>query len=62
MRPILSDQVGFGSGDRNGHYSIGEPPCASSTTLGSRNSAPLSSNPPASFTITGWFADERIDH
>jgi hypothetical protein len=62
MRPILSDQIDFGAGDRNGLYSIGEPQCASSTTLGSRNSAPLSSNPPASFTITGWFADERIDH
>ena len=62
MRPVLSDQRDFGDGDRNGLYSIGEPQCGSNKTLGSRTSAPLSIDPPASFTITGWIADEHIDH
>jgi hypothetical protein len=62
MRPVLSDQSDFGDGDRNGLYSIGEPQCASSKTLGSRTSAPLRTDPPASYTITGWIADEHIDH
>jgi len=62
MRPVLHDQSDFGDGDRNGLYSIGEPQCSSSGTLGSRTSASLSTDAPASFTITGWVADERIDH
>lgn len=62
MRPVLSDQRDFGDGDMNGLYSIGEPQCGSNKTLGSRTSAPLSIDPPASFTITGWIADEHIDH
>ena len=62
MRPVLSDQSDFGDGDRNGLYSIGKPQCSSRGTLGSRSSAPLGTGPPASFTITGWIADEHIDH
>jgi len=62
MRPVLSNQSDFGDGDRNGLYSIGEPQCSSSETLGSRTSASLGTDPPASFSVTGWVADERIDH
>jgi hypothetical protein len=62
MRPVLSDQSDYGDGDRNGLYSIGKPQCSSRGTLESRTSAPLGTDPPASFTITGWIADEHIDH
>ncbi len=62
MRPALTSQSDYGDGDRNGLYSIGQPQCASHRTLGSRTSAALSTDAPASFSVTGWIADEHIDH
>jgi hypothetical protein len=62
MRPALTPQSDYGDGDRNGLYSIGEPQCVRHRALGSRTSAALSTDAPASFVVTGWIADEHIDH
>jgi hypothetical protein len=62
MRPALTSQTDYGDGDRNGLYNLGEPQCALYRALGSRTSAALSTDAPASFTVTGWIADEHIDH
>ena len=62
MRPALTNQRDYGNGDRNGLYSIGEPQCESYRALGSPTSAAFSTDAPASFTVTGWIADEHTDH
>ena len=62
MRPVLTNQSTYGNGDKNGLYSIGQPQCPTAGALDARRSATLGTDAPTSFSVTGWVADEHIDH
>jgi hypothetical protein len=62
MRPVLTNQSTYGNGDKNGLYSIGQPQCPTAGALDARRSATLGTDAPTSFSVTGWIADEHIDH